>query len=118
MIMVDKGGTMDGKKRPYARYRVSAEEFVYVYNSSASRKEASERLGMPEDVVSSYASRLRREGVPLKKLEKAPNPRSIRLRLRELRKIAKEAMQGGVETDNTLPFVEVPEDVRSKRKAR
>lgn len=58
------------------QYDVSAEEFVRVWQTSASSDEAAERLKMPKPIVHSRASAYRKVGVKLKKM---PRPKNAKL---------------------------------------
>jgi hypothetical protein len=46
--------------------RISAEEFVRIWQTSASRKEVMEKTGQPKNTVAGRAARYRKRGVPLK----------------------------------------------------
>lgn len=54
------------KKRK--RYDIAHEDFVRVWTSAGSMDEVSEATGMPADIASAFANKLRRRGVRLKKM--------------------------------------------------
>jgi hypothetical protein len=54
--------------RKYARYNVSAEEFIRTWQASATADEVAEKLGMPKPIVHARASSYRSVGIRLKKM--------------------------------------------------
>jgi len=70
--------------------RVAARDFVPVYQSSATVDEVAEHFGQTLIWVSSFASRLRKLGVNLKKMPRSGGRR--RLNVDELNSLAEEAL--------------------------
>lgn len=58
------------------RYNVSSEEFVKVWQDSASANEVSEKLKMPKNIVLARSATYRKAGVNLKKMPRQ-NPRKL-----------------------------------------
>lgn len=71
--------------------RISPEEFVTVWQTSASCEKAAKKLGITPKVASAISSQLRQRGVPLKRFNFARDLKKLSLLARSLSKTNEEA---------------------------
>ena len=71
-------------KKPRETYAISPEDFMALWQTSATAQEATDRMSalagkeVPKDIVLSRASAYRKRGIPLKKMPRN-NPRTLKV---------------------------------------